>query len=295
MTTRVNYHILASSMIVNFEGKTVTLTKEDARYEKVLQAIKDGRLEDVPALTRVDNLGPGLEVVDGVIIAHGTPMPHALSRKILQFKEAGIPYGPLVQLWERIRLNGSFNSRQQLYAFLEHNGHPITEDGKFIAYRSVTSEFKDFHTRTFDNSVGAVCEVPRESVDDNPNNTCSHGLHVACFSYAVGFGGSDRRIVEVEVDPADVVCVPTDYNGTKMRVCKFKVVAETDKESVDLFRASQPKDTCCDHGDDEDFDDADDEEDDFYDDEDDCDEDDCGEDDCVKDDCDKDDDENYGL
>src|SRR5690606_24725742 len=57
----------------------------------------------------------------------------------------------------------------------------------------------------------------------NPNNTCSFGLHVACFDYAKGFG---PRLIEVKVNPADVVCVPTDYNGTKMRVCKFEVIQE---------------------------------------------------------------------
>lgn len=32
--------------------------------------------------------------------------------------------------------------------------------------------------------------------------------------------------MEVKVNPADVVAVPTDYNGTKMRTCRFEVVAE---------------------------------------------------------------------
>jgi hypothetical protein len=65
--------------------------------------------------------------------------------------------------------------------------------------------------------------MARDLVDDNPNNTCSAGLHVACFDYAKGFGS---RLVEVKVNPRDVVCVPTDYNGTKMRTCRFEVVAE---------------------------------------------------------------------
>jgi hypothetical protein len=47
------------------------------------------------------------------------------------------------------------------------------------------------------------------------------------MSYAQSFGSGDDKLLDVEVDPTDVVAVPTDYNGTKMRVCKFKVVAES--------------------------------------------------------------------
>jgi hypothetical protein len=45
--------------------------------------------------------------------------------------------------------------------------------------------------------------------------------------YAQSFASGDDKILDVEVSPADVVAVPTDYNGTKMRVCRFKVVAES--------------------------------------------------------------------
>ena len=47
------------------------------------------------------------------------------------------------------------------------------------------------------------------------------------MSYAQSFASGDDKLLDVEVDPSDVVAVPTDYNGTKMRVCKFKVVAES--------------------------------------------------------------------
>lgn len=127
-----------------------------------------------------------------------------------------------------------------MFKFLENNGHPFTEDGHFIAYRSVSEDFKDFHTKSFDNKPGAVCEMPRELVDDNPNNTCSSGLHVASWVYARGFGDEGRKLVSVKVDPRDVVCVPTDYNNTKMRVSKFVVVEQVevphDDETVYGFK-----------------------------------------------------------
>ena len=112
-----------------------------------------------------------------------------------------------------------------LYKFLEHNGHPITTEGNFIAYKAVRSNFLDIHTGKFDNSVGNIVSMERSQVDDNPENTCSSGLHVATLGYAQSFGGYDSILIDVEIDPADVVSVPKDYDGTKMRTCKYKVVA----------------------------------------------------------------------
>lgn len=273
MTLKLNYHVLARSLVVNYDGKTTSLPQTDERYALVLDAIKNGNTELIPSLLAVTKLAnvKGVSVVDGVVSIDGAAVPLALANKIKAFHDAGLPLKPIVAFWERLSKNPSYNSRQALYSFIEHNGHPVTEDGKFIAYRSVTPDFKDFHTRKFNNAPGMVCEIPRNLVDDNPAHTCSNGLHVACFSYAVEFGGRDRRLVEVEVDPEDVVCVPEDYNGTKMRVCKFKVLGEVAEESVELYRADHPEkfdaldedddaeDYAFDEDDDEDMDDDDEE------------------------------------
>jgi hypothetical protein len=222
---KVSYHILPNSIALSFEGKMFTLQKDDSRYSKVVDAIKAGDMESIPSLVDVSKLleGSPFELVEGAVVVPGEGvLPEALSRRIIALRNEGLPIEPLVKFWGKLKQNPSYNSRLMLYKFLEHNGHPLTEDGNFIAYRGVSEDFKDKHTGKFDNSVGSVCEISRDQVDDNPNNTCSSGLHVACFDYARGFG---ERLVEVEVDPADVVAVPTDYNGTKMRVCKFVVVA----------------------------------------------------------------------
>ena len=222
----INYVILSGSLVVNFNGETYNIASSDGRYQLILDAIKQNRLADIPALTDTTKAlrDAGVDVRDGVVFMDNEALPDQLSDRILTFFHEGLPFEPLIKFWRKLKNNPSFNSRMQLFKFLEHNGHPITTEGNFIAYRSVTKDFKDHHTKSMDNSIGNVVEVNRSQVDDNPNNTCSHGLHVACLSYAESFG-SDRVLVDVEVDPSDVVAVPTDYNGTKMRVCKFKVVA----------------------------------------------------------------------
>lgn len=257
---RINYHVLNNSIVVNFDGKTISVNKADGRYKDVLACIKEGRLQDIPTVIDVKTFfaQQGLQIVDGLIHIDGSPMPDALSKRVLQFREEGLPFEPLLKFWENLKDNPSFNSRQMLYKFLEHNGHPLTDDGCFIAYRGVTEDFRDVHTKTFDNRVGQICEMPREKVDDNPNNTCSNGLHVACHDYAKGFG---PQLIEVKVNPKDVVAVPTDYNGTKMRVCKFEVVAVGEKlrtEPLYGVPTSEMRTFEYDEDDDQDFDNSDD-------------------------------------
>lgn len=247
----MNYIILPQSLILNHDGTTTTINKADGRYDKVLEKIKEGKLDEIiPLLSVAKNLiDNGFDIIDGIVHIEGDALPDSLSQRVLDFYNNGLPFQPLLKFWAKLKTNPSFNSRQMLYKFLEHNGHPITSEGNFIAYRAVRSDFLDKHTGKMDNSVGNVVSIDRSKVDDNPNNTCSHGLHVATLSYARDFAGGDDRLLDVEVSPADVVAVPTDYNGTKMRVCCFKVVAESqgiiNKPLVDSAYKSEPEDETC--------------------------------------------------
>ncbi len=88
----------------------------------------------------------------------------------------------------------------------------------------------DKRTGTINNSVGSFVMMNRADVDSNPNQTCSTGLHVASYDYARSvygaFGVENSDIlIEVKVNPRDVVAIPTDYNTQKMRVCQYEVVA----------------------------------------------------------------------
>ena len=225
------YHVLNNSIVLNYLGKNVVVSKDDSRYEDVLACIRENRLDDIPAVVEIERAfeGTGLELRDGVLFEGEEAMPPELNARVMAYKEQNIPYQSLLLFWQNLRQNPSYNSRQQLFKFLEHNGHPLTEDGCFIAYRGVTEEFKDVHTGRFDNSVGSTCKMERRAVDDDPNKTCSSGLHVACHSYASGFGS---QLIVVKVNPRDVVCVPIDYDGTKMRVCEFTVVSLGDKTKL---------------------------------------------------------------
>lgn len=237
MSKKVKWCITDQNITVNFDGQTHIVARTDALAERLIKALKENRDNDIPNLVsaakRIEDFSKGTFVVrDGQILVNGQPAPSALGNKILKFSNEGLPYQPLVRFAENLQKNPSFRAVNELFQFLDKNDHPLTENGCFIAYKRVRHDFKDIYTGTMDNSVGTMVEMPRNKVNEDPNETCSYGLHVANWHYAHTIYSQAARdvMLEVEVNPADVVAVPVDYNQSKMRVCKYKVLGVVDKE-----------------------------------------------------------------
>ena len=233
MTNKVSWSITDQNIAVNFNGETYIVKRDSALSDRLIKAIKAQKWDEVPNLVsaakRLETYSKGnFSVKNGQVMINNQPAPTALSNKILRFSDEGLPYKPLLKFAENLQQNPSFRAVSELFQFLEKNDHPITEKGYFIAYKRVKGDFTDIHSGTFDNSVGNVVEMPRNKVDEDCNRTCSYGLHVANWDYAHNqFASSNSRtdvMLEVEVNPADVVAVPSDYNQSKMRVCRYKVL-----------------------------------------------------------------------
>ena len=137
----------------------------------------------------------------------------------------------MVNFMDNLYQNPSKRAVDELYGFLEKGNLPITPDGHFLAYKKVREDYKDCHSGTMDNSIGQVVEMERYNVDDNKDNTCSTGLHFCSKDYLNSFGGA--RTVIVKINPRDVVSIPSDYNQTKGRACRYEVVGEIDADKVD--------------------------------------------------------------
>jgi hypothetical protein len=134
--------------------------------------------------------------------------------------------------------NPSYRSVQELYGFLEKNNLPITPDGYFLAYKRVRDDYTDCHTGTMDNSIGKTVSMERNQVDDDQNNTCSQGLHFCSQGYLKHFGGA--RTIIVKINPRDVVSIPTDYDNSKGRACKYQVIGEVGINPEDEVEFTQP-------------------------------------------------------
>jgi len=74
------------------------------------------------------------------------------------------------------------------------------------------------------NGIGEVIEMKRNDVDDDKDKGCSDGLHAGTMEYATSW--AQGKCVIVEINPSDVVSIPTDCNFQKLRTCKYKVVGE---------------------------------------------------------------------
>lgn len=239
MSKKIPYMITDQNITVNFDGQTHIVPRADALADRLIKAIKEKNFDEIPNLVsaakRIENFGKGNFVVkDGLIFVNGVEAPPVLGNKIIKFSNEGLPYEPLVEFAARLQQNPSYRAVQELFTFLEKNDHPITENGNFIAYKRVRGTFKDIHSNTMDNSPGQVVQMPRNQVNEDATQTCSYGLHVANWDYAHTKFASDNPdtdvMLEVEVDPADVVAIPVDYNNAKMRVCKYTVLGVVDSE-----------------------------------------------------------------
>lgn len=217
------------NLTIRWNGTTHSIGTDHIHYQEIMEALREETYDNLDDLLTVftpnAELAEGLTISeDGDVIYNGNAVHGLLVERLYQFMQQGLPYKPLARFLQNLMDNPSFRSRQELYGFLEHGNFPITEDGCFIAYKSVTPDFKDWYTRSYDNSVGAVHEMPRQNVDDDFQNACSVGFHVGAYSYAKIFNNDNRVIVAVKVNPRDAVSVPYDHDATKLRVCRYEVV-----------------------------------------------------------------------
>lgn len=243
MTKSVPFIIQGTNVILYVNGNPVIVDSTHMNYEGVKQALRDQDWESAVTLSSVKNavakLSEGKVTIEGdEVLFNGTVIHNALTRRIMALFNDGFPITHMCKFMERIDANPSYRARNELYGFLEACNLPITDDGCFLAYKKIRSDWKDCYTGTIDNSIGQKPTMPRRDVNEDPNQTCSAGLHVCSYSYLESYGGD--RIVAVKVDPADVVAVPTDYNNAKMRVCAYEVVEEL------AFEAAQKNDVLSD-------------------------------------------------
>ncbi len=139
----------------------------------------------------------------------------------------GMDLKPLEKFIENLKRNPSKTSQKCLFDFIKACDLPITEDGRFLAYKAVSKNFKDLYTGTMDNTPGTFVWMKRTACTEDPQVSCASGLHVCSKAYlSDSYVGKNSKIIIVEVHPKDVVSVPYDYDSAKMRVCKYKVLVE---------------------------------------------------------------------
>lgn len=265
-TPQVTATLSLNGLSLVVDNEPFTINDSHANFDKIIEALKSNNFEAIPDLLNagkhIEDLSEGrIKVIHGVVHFNNHAIHNSVTTRLLKTIELGFDARPLARFLDRLMNNPSHHSVTQLYGFMDACDLPITQDGRLLAYRSVKDNYWDTHTGKTSLSVppnsqmdrpksvqgdvmvvdgvttrflpnGATeVSMPRNMVDDNPNRTCSNGLHVCSQKY----GMYGTRLLLVAVDPADVVSVPNDYNQAKMRVCKYEVLKDVQHKGFETY------------------------------------------------------------
>ena len=213
------------------DGKTFTADKTCPNFAKAAQLCMEDKLEE--ALSQI-NIAKAVQVymhgsikVEGDVVTYkDMVIDSGLTKRIIDAMALGQPFEHLVKFFENLMANPSYRAVTELFGFLQHNDIELTKDGCFIAFKRVNADYTDMHSGKFDNSPGKVVKMARNMVNEDSNQTCSAGLHVAAKSYLPHYGGGRGTIVSCKVNPRDVVAIPVDYKNAKMRCAEYEVLKD---------------------------------------------------------------------
>lgn len=231
----IPYTLTERSVTVLHGGRAVAIPASAHNFSDVVAAIQAG---DTVALAAaidrkqaiVDFTSGRIEIRDRVLYYAGQPLDTTLTRRILEFQAAGDDRlaEPLIAFLDKVMDNPSHRAVKGLYDWVAASGMPIHPDGDILAWKIVRGDYFDYHSGTLDHSPGNIVEIPRNQCDEDPDRTCSAGIHFCSFSYLPQYrqGDSDRRIMLVKINPRDVVAIPRDYNTAKGRCCRLEVLEQ---------------------------------------------------------------------
>ncbi len=250
------------NLTVVLNNKSYQVLPDHINYKMILEALPTATADELLSIVDVEKavaaFSDGLvEIKNGQVTYEGEVVHGSISKRILEFMSKGLPFQPLVTFLNNLMENPSMQSQKELYDFLEHEHLPITDDGHFLAYKAVRSDYMDKYRGTFDNHVGKVCQMTRSKVDDDRARGCSNGLHAGALNYVAGYGSLEAgdKIVIVKINPRDVVSVPSDCNFEKLRTCRYEVVGEYQGELLKpLYSASLDSGVDYDYDDEEEYD-----------------------------------------
>jgi hypothetical protein len=246
------YIVTSNAITVIWEGQPYTVNTDNPNYTGLKNALLNaeydsiGRFLDIKK--QIEDFSHGsIKVVAEKVYYGNYELKGFVIDKLLEFLRSGAKDAqPILNFIEKLMFNPSKNSVDQLYTFLSYKSLPLTETGNIIGYKGVDTDFYSKHgnkntiviTGAVDangrilNKIGETIEVARNSVDDNKDNHCSHGLHIGSYDYAKDWAGNDGHLMMVEFNPSDAVSVPTDCNFQKLRVSKYKVIGEVPFERI---------------------------------------------------------------
>jgi len=256
------------------KGKTLTIffdngdcepiPESHVNFKKILGMwLEGGKIDDteVRELTKImETVAKKLAVLseritvdsDGVYF-DGDPLNGEVSELIKNayLNDEELQVGSLVNFIEKAMTNPSLKSLDDLYRWIKNGDLVIDPDGDILAYKGTVLNSKGIpesvHSGTafvngekitgkIPNVAGTTITMPRSNVNDNEAIACSTGLHAGTYRYASSFA---QHLIQVKINPRDVVSVPKDARDQKMRVSRY-IVLDKITERVKTTFAKAP-------------------------------------------------------
>lgn len=215
-------------------GETLSVEKDHQHYDEIIHNLAIGDYKDALSKMsikhKIANLTFGNFVVNANgILFNGKPVQNDIVPDLVDMFARKEPIEHLLKFYENLMMTPSEHIYTHLWKLIKHAGVTITPEGNVECFKKVKSDWTDCYTGKIYNRIGDTVTMRRTDVVDDPNKTCEAGLHVCALQYlnSSGYGGSNgTRIVKVVVRPQDFVSIPSDYQFTKARTCRYKVVSQ---------------------------------------------------------------------
>lgn len=240
----IAYNEDGQSVITLFsKGEVITIDGGHPNHDRIAHALLNGEdpVRFLSIAQAIIDMDERVVILGNTVHFDGEPIHNTLARTILRYTTEGRDTTGLVKFMERLAENPSARGREVIFEWVADRDLTIMEDGRFVGWKGVGEDFRSqssgtayvdgvkYENQRIPNKVGSVVSMPRTEVMDDPNQDCHVGLHIGTHQYAKGFGST---LLEVAIDPADVVSVPARDTSWKIRCCQYEVLAIHESEQA---------------------------------------------------------------
>lgn len=236
--TAIPYVLQDNYISVLLNGKSYQATKGQPTFKQLHRALKREQWSRVPKLVSLtaqlaERMHGKVDVNAEGVFYKGQKVDNSLSAKILELIEHEKPVSGWLRFMDNLYQQGDVNTVNRVYDWINSGRYAITSDGCIVGYKVVDKNYKDKHTHTVDNHIGARPLMARSAVDPNEYVECSRGYHVCVRGYIRGFYSAGDHIMVVKVNPADVVASPVNFGNQKFRCWTYEVFEEVNVNEID--------------------------------------------------------------
>jgi hypothetical protein len=240
----VPFHITDRNITFIANGKPYMVNHDHPNFTTIRHELLSGSLDfgilielaDIPLHIKTQTKGKiSVDPFTQQVFYKAEPLHNVWVDKIFNFLKNDLPVDPIVLALESLMRNPSFQARERLPLFQQHNELGFLPDGRLVGLKAVRHDFKDKWKGTFDNTPGNICRMERSQISDDPSVHCAPGLHVGSWAYVSNYASSsDDKIITVAFWPEHVVAVPLDIQ-TKIRVEEYESLSVLHRSAVDIF------------------------------------------------------------